>query len=79
MADKVRVEAGNQLLTEMTAEEIAERTGEPVNRVLEDFMQSTTAEQIFNLNSNQRFYGPYELANEYLEEIGKHYLEIRSL
>lgn len=79
MADKARVEAGNQLLTEMTAEEIAERTGEPVNRVLEDFMQSTTAEQIFNLNSNQRFYGPYELANEYLEETGKHYLEIRSL
>lgn len=66
MVDENRVEAGNQLLTAMTAEEIAAKKKEPINKVLEKIMSSQTIEMIFDLSTDQRFYGPYELAREYL-------------
>lgn len=68
MVDKNRVEAGNQLLTAMTAEEIARETRQPVNSVLEKVMSSPTIELIYDLGTDQRFYGPYELAREYLKQ-----------
>lgn len=71
MVDRNRVEAGNQLLTAMTAEEVAGMTKEPVNKVLEKLMQSQTIEMIYDLDTDQRFYGPYELAREYLNSRGR--------
>lgn len=70
MVDKNRVEAGNQLLTAMTAEEVARKTGQSINSVLEKLMASPTIELIYDLSTDQRFYGPYELAKEYLGEDG---------
>lgn len=46
MADKVRIEAGNQPLCAMTADDIAKATNQPINEVLENFIMSTTASEI---------------------------------
>lgn len=69
MVNQERVEAGNQLLTAMTAEEVARKTKQPVNQVLENIMSSDTIQLIFDLETDQRFYGPYELAREYLDSL----------
>lgn len=50
----------------MTAEEVADMVNEPFNKVLENLMSSPTIEMIYDLDTDQRFYGPYELAREYL-------------
>lgn len=69
MVNRERVEAGNQLLTVMTAEEVAGKTKQPVNQVLENIMSSDTIQLISDLETDQRFYGPYELAREYLDSL----------
>lgn len=69
MVNRERVEAGNQLLTAMTAEEVAGKTKQPVNQVLENIMSSDTIQLISDLETDQRFYGPYELAREYLDSL----------
>ena len=69
MVNQERVEAGNQLLTAMTAEEVAGKTKQPVNQVLENIMSSDTIQLISDLETDQRFYGPYELVREYLDSL----------
>jgi len=69
MADKVRIEAANEILTAETVMELHRRTGENINQILEKFLPSRTNRLIYDLQTTQRFLGPYALAEEYLEEI----------
>lgn len=68
MADRMKIEAGCDLLAAMTAENIARKTQRPINETLERFMQSITAELIYDLHTEQRFLGPAALTEEYMEE-----------